>query len=383
MKFVLVSSTDQFAALAEPWNELVARSASNNIFLTWEWQFSWWQAYGGSRRLCILLAYDDDGRLAGIAPLYRHAVFQGPLRFRTLEFIGGRHVASEYLDFIAVADRQSTIVDAMIADLRARGETGLLLGFHMPCESPTLEALNAPRLSNTWTETLQTESLYVTAPDWDTYLAGLGKLTRRNVRYYRKNAVNDLGVRLVDLRCGLADALPTLIELHQKRMRQLGYPGSYASAAFVSFHDHVARRFEAKGWGRMFALAIGDQTIAANYGFVYNGTFYDYSMGFDPAFRDHSIGFVLFSHMLETCITEGLRADFLDPGRYKELWKPERRLKLSYACATSPRALSTYTTATHLRARLVASAKRMLPEPAALRLATWKDSVVSRISSSF
>ncbi len=35
-----------FDALANEWNELLVRSCSNTIFLTYEWQTNWWRCLG-------------------------------------------------------------------------------------------------------------------------------------------------------------------------------------------------------------------------------------------------------------------------------------------------------------------------------------------------
>jgi CelD/BcsL family acetyltransferase involved in cellulose biosynthesis len=218
------------------------------------------------------------------------------------------------------------------------------------------------------------------AADWDSYLGRLGKLTRRNVRYYRKGVESKLGATVCDLRDKIPETLPQLITLHQMRMRQLGFPGSFASARFVRFHEQVAQLFAEKGWGRLFALRAGDKLIAANYGFAYNGTFSDYSMGFDPAYRDHSVGFVLFSHMLERCMQERLEVDFLDPGQFKELWNPLRRPKVSYAVGASPALLSAYARAAVARSFVNRTLKRAFPARMASRIGVWKDSLLSRFS---
>src|SRR5262249_55047637 len=155
------------------------------------------------------------------------------------------------------------------------------------------------------------------------------------------------------------EQLRILIELHQMRMQQLGFAGSYASPQFVAFHERIADLFEQRGWSWMFSLRIDGKTIAANYGFLYNGSFNGYSMGFDPEYRDYSMGFVLFSYVLERCIAGGIVEDFLDPGRYKELWKPARRVKMSYVVGSSRRSFAAYTKAMAARSFAVRAVKRL------------------------
>src|SRR5262245_14275943 len=141
MRTVLVTSVDEFDGLAKPWDDLLSRSASNNVFLTWEWLCTWWHTYGRRDALRLVLAYDDSNRLCGIAPLYRTATYVGPVRFRALEFLGARHVSSEYLDFIADRSDYTRIVAGLLAELRRRRDWDVLLGFHTLAESPTFDVL--------------------------------------------------------------------------------------------------------------------------------------------------------------------------------------------------------------------------------------------------
>ena len=381
MRIVHLSSPNAFEELRPDWNALLSTAMSNNVFLTWEWQSTWWRTYGRQGALRLLLAYDDANRLSGIAPLYRSSTYVGPRRFRTLEFVGGRHVASEYLDFIARSEVHGQVVGAFLGDLQRQRDWDLLVGHHTAAWSPTIAMLHDPSLGLSWMITDRIDNPYVPVPaDWESYLAQLSKKTRGNINYYRNGAEKKLRATVCDVRDNIAEALPELVELHQKRMRQLGYPGSFASARFIRFHDRVARLFGEQGWGRLFALRVGDRLIAANYGFAYNGTFFDYSMGFDPAYKKHSIGFVLFTHMLERCIRDRLEVDFLDPGEFKELWNPERRQKVSYVVGASGRVLDAYGRASAARSFVVERVKRLLPAQVASRLAIWKDLLLSRHS---
>jgi len=46
----LIRTLDQFEKMAKPWNDLLARSSCNNIFLTWEWQYSWAECFLNENR---------------------------------------------------------------------------------------------------------------------------------------------------------------------------------------------------------------------------------------------------------------------------------------------------------------------------------------------
>src|SRR5712692_6709870 len=100
MRIESFQSPDVFTSLKSEWNELLRRSTSNTLFLTWEFQSTWWSCFGAGLELRVLTARCDDGPLLAIAPLYldRHETGRTNLRL-----IGGVEVA-DYLDFIVTPE---------------------------------------------------------------------------------------------------------------------------------------------------------------------------------------------------------------------------------------------------------------------------------------
>src|SRR5258708_30254167 len=80
------------------WNGLLDRSRVPSVFLTWQWQTEWSQAFTADRPKQILAATDTAGELAGLLPLYE----DGPGRER---IVGGGDV-SYYLALISPRLRQ-------------------------------------------------------------------------------------------------------------------------------------------------------------------------------------------------------------------------------------------------------------------------------------
>src|SRR2546425_5977022 len=77
-----------FEKLKDEWTELLDASASNCLFLTWEWLYTWWKHLSAGRRLC-LLTVRSGGELLAIAPLALRP--PQPIRlvpFHSLEFLG-------------------------------------------------------------------------------------------------------------------------------------------------------------------------------------------------------------------------------------------------------------------------------------------------------
>src|SRR5262245_65011767 len=104
MPIQVVSSPETFLDLRGEWNDLLSRSPRKSFFLTWEWQYSWWESYHrheAGRRLHLLVSRDGEGRPEAILPLYRQRVWSPPFgRLDLLRMVGFPHESSEYLDVI-------------------------------------------------------------------------------------------------------------------------------------------------------------------------------------------------------------------------------------------------------------------------------------------
>ena len=74
-----VNNIEEFQALKEQWNLLLEQCSDNNIFLAWEWLFTWWQYFGNDKKLRILLIKEGNN-IIGIAPFmlttYREGFFK-------------------------------------------------------------------------------------------------------------------------------------------------------------------------------------------------------------------------------------------------------------------------------------------------------------------
>src|ERR1700675_1871813 len=100
MEIQWIENTSGFDGLRGEWNRLLADSASDGVFLTWEWLRTWWSPLAERRQLRIVAVRRGGERIA-LAPL---AVRPGSLRrlfpFRVFEFLGSGTSGSDYLDLI-------------------------------------------------------------------------------------------------------------------------------------------------------------------------------------------------------------------------------------------------------------------------------------------
>jgi CelD/BcsL family acetyltransferase involved in cellulose biosynthesis len=313
LELTLYRDVEGFAALRDEWNALLARSAFNAIFMTWEWQVTWWQSIGATRGPLYLLAARQADRLVGIIPLYltREAGSQ------TLHVIGCIEVA-DYLDFIVEVGQEQAVYSAFLR---------WLAGLDAPtwdcldlCNQPQMSQAHTllPALAGTfgWAAEVAVEDVCPIAPlphSFDAYLESLDKKQRHEVRRKLRRIEReapDAHFRLVTGGADLAPAVEAFIRLHRL--------SSAAKDAFMTpemqayFHA-LARTAADAGWLHLSFLDIGGDPAATYFCFDYRNQLLVYNSGYDPvAYPQLSAGWVLLSYVVQNAITMGrTHIDFL------------------------------------------------------------------------
>src|ERR1044072_7661697 len=146
----------------EEWDRLLAGSASDGVFLTWQWQSVWWKHFGAQDdcTLHLLALRDARGALVAIAPLFIASEQLPPPReyqpgkerpvgegrpLRLVRLVGGTE-AADYLDIIASPDKLVPAWAAVLDYLLERKEDWDAIDLHfLPESSPSREVL--PRLA--------------------------------------------------------------------------------------------------------------------------------------------------------------------------------------------------------------------------------------------
>lgn len=323
MDWTLYRDETGFDALKDEWNDLLARSRFDTIFLTWEWQTTWWQHLGESRGPLYILAAREEGRLVAILPLY-----VGDENGQSLQVVGCIEV-SDYLDLIIEQGREEEVYRYFLA---------WLLGPDAP-EWRVVDLCNQPAasLSHTLLPKLAEEaglavsvfqedvSPIVSLPRpeddsdpaaeaaWDTYLGSLDKKERHEIRRKLRRVEReapDAAVRFVDDIASIDAAVESFISLHRNsRSDKHAFMTEQMQDYFRAIAGVLARR----GWLQLSFLEIGGQAVASYFCFDYNGDILVYNSGYDPAgVPQLSPGWALLARLIEHAIRLGRRRfDFL------------------------------------------------------------------------
>lgn len=335
----VVSTLEEFGRLAAQWDRLLEETSSNNIFLTWEWLYTWAKHYMGENKLFILLASEGD-RIVGIAPLYiRKVVPYQIFNLRQLEFLGTGEACSSYLDFIIEERKRKQVLHKIYHYLygEARKLWDVLYLAEIPVESPSIDILY---------ESIQDGGKVVEiahhtccpvirlAGSVEDFLNGISGNERYHLRRKSKR-LQELGhveYYRASLNGDVQKEFDTFVGLHQKRWVQKGSGGCFKSQRFLGFHREVSGIFSKTGRVHLDFLSVNGQNVAGIYGYSYNGSYYFYLPGLDPAvFSEASPGILL----LFECICQAIRGgckefDLLrGPADYKTAWANDLRRSLT------------------------------------------------------
>jgi len=100
MKISILRDWQALSGLEPEWNDLLARSRANTLFLTWEWVQAWRAVVGEDKRLFVITVRDEGGRLLGVAPFYEYRLVLFKLiPYRALRVLGDYATGFEYGDW--------------------------------------------------------------------------------------------------------------------------------------------------------------------------------------------------------------------------------------------------------------------------------------------
>lgn len=322
------------AALDEArWAALLDRSRLPTIFLTWQWQTEWSQAFASDRPQQILTATDADGALAGVLPLYE----DGPGRQR---IVGGVDV-SDYLDVIAAAGREEEVWQALLQHRAGQADEWDLHGIRAASATATLLPALAPVHGLRATVERQDRCPVLALPKtWDEYLAGLSGKDRHELRRKMRRLERELPGVTVRSHAAVAGwdlAMTRFLTLH--RLSKVG-KARFMDERMERFFRSATAALVAKGWVRLWFLEQEDRPVAAFICLEHTGRVGLYNSGFDPARAQLAPGIVLLAHVIRDAIERGLPIfDFLrgeEPYKYGFGPSPEDVLNIRIAGRTAP-----------------------------------------------
>jgi len=315
----IVDSLEAAAALLPEWRALWLASENATPFQSPYWLLGWWEAFApGELRI---IAVREDGRLVGVAPLYREEVQYGP-RLLPLGIS-----LSDYVD-VLIDSTAETAGAAIASALAGCDDIDSVEWGELPPNASALR-ITAPL---GWEMFAQAGSACPVAqlPRDPAQLAQvLSPSRRRHLKTARNRIARRGKAKIIPGEESTAAALLTeLIRLHTAAWQARGDPGVFSDPRVAAFHGAALPRLMREGIVRLYALIVAGAVTAVYYGFQHRNRAYAYLSGYDPEFAFESPGALLLAHAMEQAIQEGAEGFHLLRGReaYKYEWGGEDRV---------------------------------------------------------
>lgn len=308
----VLSSDSDLKGLEREWDALLQDSQST-VFQSFEWITTCWNHFRG-RSTLHCLAFRNEGRLVGLAPLCRKPIRVAFRVCTLLEFIGRPH--ADYNDFIVLPGFERAVVRAFVAHFVSGQANADALDLD---EIPTTSCLKRHLAEEAQRVQLDVVVLpgpvcpYIQLPGtFEEFLASLGPNTRYNYRRKWSKLLHShtTAERFV---CHpgeeLTGGIESFMRIHTDRWKGLGFPSVFDKPVYRSFIKEVSHRFALRDWLRLYLLEVDGVGVAASLEFAHHGRVYMYNSNVSgpPDVMKQSPGLLVKIFAIRQGISEHMR----------------------------------------------------------------------------
>jgi len=335
----LINDSKSFESLRGDWNVLLQKSPFQDIFLTWEWLFSWWKCYGSHKKLQLITAWCGDD-LVGIAPFMLFTRKKYGLKFRSLCSLGTPD--SDIGGFILLNEEQQ-VLEAICCFIVQKKDNWDVLEFNQFSEDSSYKNIITSYFINAGYKIAQKKDRHLYIPlegEWQSFFQSRSKNLRHdlNRRLKRAGEIGKITYKHFFGQDLSHTHINTVFDINQHGQ----YPLIYQTETERSFFQELLHSMASKGWLDIHLLYFDDIPVAYRVGFIYSNRYEDWRSGFDTNFNDLSFGKLLLMEIIEECFHRKLRElDFLRGEEdYKERWQPLERFHVNMQVVSTDNFLS-------------------------------------------
>lgn len=342
----IIKDFSEFKGLLPVWEELLAHSPSNTVFLSHPYLATWWKHFGEGKHFFVVLI-EESGSLVAAAPFsIRPAHILGS-KIRTLEIIGTGPVPtrpmglSDRADLLARNGNEDALLETFKVLLSNRAEWDLIHLKGVCFKENRLPAVLKQLLPGNGVNAhavFRYRSPYLP-------LAGMSfeEYTKRRSRNFRKHLASDrkklLSLGPLEVERG-EKWHPDAIINEAHKMYLKSWKGARGSGLFLNpklreFFKDLFAAFQEREWLLARFLKSGENRIAHEICFQYADKLYSYDSCFDSGYASFSPGEMLTASILEEFFPTGLREyDMLRGDEpYKTRWSKTMREEYEIAIA--------------------------------------------------
>lgn len=314
LQLKVISDESAFYGLREDWVELTSKDSKSNLFLDFEWLYSWWTTFATANdKLHIITIHKKS--LIAIAPLYIK-------NDETIRFLGTgeaeeEEVATEYLDVISIGQDEIILPYLVQHLLGMSHQLSCNIEFNNYLQSSRVSKI-AFSLSPFFFKQHQEAGLryLVQLPSsHEAYSSMLSSSFAKKLKRNNRKLFNKLGGSFskVSTHEELQIAFEELIALHQSRWSKKSKPGVFSNEKFKKFHIRYSKLMLEKKRLSLFVLRSNNEILAVNYSIDFKNTRYFYQIGIHDSFQPNiSPGNLIHYEAIKHAIDNGMAAyDFM------------------------------------------------------------------------
>lgn len=271
--------------LEEQWNQLIEHSQADSLFMSWAWQYSWWEAWHSKLdvTLQLVLIYDNE-QLIGVLPLFLDRYKPRFSMWRTrLQFVGNHYLATPTVRTEYVGPIFNTQYHEVLASMVA-GYIHQELSWDelIVCDSNDaddsmrllLSELNKVQSINKVSLVTSTGYYIDTTVDVVEYKGQLGKNTRK--KYFNDiKKLNDNDMFVTVFKGSAEQFLAKLNQFHIERWGK-----SVFSGPALQFHLKLIERLKLIGTNNLTCIEKENEKIGTLYNITSSGRMYNIQAGF-------------------------------------------------------------------------------------------------------
>ena len=306
--------SDSFADLSpEVWRQLLDLGDTNEVFLTYDWQRTWWDVFGRGRLLLITI--ERDGKPIAIAPLFA----DGGMVF----FVGSG--GSDYLDFVGNVSDANVFDEILATAIRHVPD---FLGFrfyHVPDKSSTggLLSAAAERLGLKCFDEGE-----MAAPFLDLKAVTPTASPADHKRLLKcERVVAAAGDLEIEHARTTEDIRPHLKEFFAQHLARWE-ASQFLEPQQREFYERLTLLADETGWLRFSRAVWQGRSIAFHFGFSYRGRYLYYKPSFAVELARYSPGQILLRHLFRAASDE--RVGIFDFGLGDEAFKSRFATGVNY-----------------------------------------------------
>lgn len=299
----LVVTSEDFEALAPEWEGLFARIPTAPPFLHPAWQRTWLRHFGTGTSP-VFLSISDGEELVGVAAL--DVATGGPRQL-------GDHNVTDYAGPLVLPGFEDQAAAAILGWLANDLATSMLF-WGIAANSPLRPAIadSAARLGWSCEEEHEAVCPQSELPgDWETFLSGLSKHDRHELRRKLRNlgAAGDVRFDVFHSAEDIAARMDRFLELMRISRDD---KDEFLTPAMEGYFHEVTATYAELGLMRLAVLALDGREAAMILYFESDTTLFLYNSGYDPEFARLAVGLLSKAMALQDAIERGKRTfDFL------------------------------------------------------------------------